>query len=112
MITFQQFLEEPPSVPALTVWYIVDVAEALGKQELYTKQALQKLKALREHALVESAISSNRIEGVEVEHKRIATIVRQCGYDPARVKAITGPRERQMHRTWSKCQLAKDFRRI
>jgi len=33
------------------------------------------LRSLREHALVESAISSNRIEGVEVEHKRIGTIV-------------------------------------
>jgi Fic family protein len=30
---------------------------------------------LREHALIESAISSNRIEGVEVEPKRIGTIV-------------------------------------
>jgi hypothetical protein len=75
MMTSRQFLVEPPSVPALTAWYIADVAEALGKQELYTKQAPQKLKALREHALIESAISSNRIEGVEVEHKRIGTIV-------------------------------------
>ena len=74
-MTFRQFLVEPPGVPALTAWYIADVAEALGKQELYTKQAPQKLKALREHALIESAVSSNRIEGVEVEHKRIGTIV-------------------------------------
>ena len=74
-MTSRQFLVEPPSVPALTAWYIADVAEALGKQELYTKQAPQKLKALREHALIESAISSNRIEGVEVEHKRVGTVV-------------------------------------
>jgi Fic family protein len=75
MMTFRQFLEEPPAVPALTAWYLADVAEALGKQELFTKQAPQKLKALREHALIESAISSNRIEGVEVEQKRVGTVV-------------------------------------
>lgn len=75
MMTFRQFLDEPPAVPSLTAWYIGDVAEALGKQELYTRQAPQKLKALREHALIESAVSSNRIEGVEVEHKRIGTVV-------------------------------------
>ncbi len=75
MMTFRQFLEEPPAVSTRTAWYLADVAEALGKQELFTKQAPQKLKALREHALIESAISSNRIEGVEVEHKRIGTVV-------------------------------------
>jgi Fic family protein len=75
MMTFRQFLEELPAVSARTAWYLADVAEALGKQELFTKQAPQKLKALREHALIESAISSNRIEGVEVEHKRVGTIV-------------------------------------
>ena len=43
--------------------------------ELYTRQAPQRLKALKEHALIESAISSNRIEGVEVDNKRIGTII-------------------------------------
>jgi len=47
----------------------------MGKQELFTRQSPQRLKALREHALVESAISSNRIEGVEVEPQRVATLV-------------------------------------
>jgi Fic family protein len=75
MMTFRQFLEEPAAISTRTAWYLADVAEALGKQELFTKQAPQKLKALREHALIESAISSNRIEGVEVEPKRIGTIV-------------------------------------
>jgi Fic family protein len=75
MTTFRQFLTESPTVSSLTAWYLADVAEARGKQELFTQQAPQKLKALREHALVESAISSNRIEGVEVEHKRIGTVV-------------------------------------
>src|SRR5713226_1101750 len=75
MMTLRQFAEQPPNIPAATSWYLADVAQALGKQELFTKQAPQKLKALREHALVESAVSSNRIEGVEVDQKRIGTIV-------------------------------------
>lgn len=56
-------------------WQIGDLMEYRGKQDLFTRQIPQKLKALREHALIESAVSSNRIEGVEVEQKRIKTLV-------------------------------------
>ncbi|MGH7767563.1 MAG: Fic family protein [Candidatus Binatia bacterium] len=54
---------------------MADLGEARGKQELFTKQSPQRLKVLREHALIESAVSSNRIEGVTVDQSRIATIV-------------------------------------
>lgn len=74
-MTLRLFLEHAPVIPPATSWYLADVAQALGKQELFTKQAPQKLKALREHALIESAVSSNRIEGVEVEQKRVGTVV-------------------------------------
>ncbi len=75
MITLRQFVEQAPAIPAATSWYLADVSQSLGKQELFTKQAPQKLKALREHSLIESAVSSNRIEGVEVDQKRVGTIV-------------------------------------
>jgi Fic family protein len=75
MMTLRQFVEQAPAIPAATSWYLADVSQSLGKQELFTKQAPQKLKALREHALIESAVSSNRIEGVEVDQKRVGTIV-------------------------------------
>ncbi|MBI1829909.1 MAG: Fic family protein [Planctomycetes bacterium] len=75
MMTLRQFAEPPKNIPTATSWYLADLGQALGKQELFTKQAPQKLKALREHALIESAISSNRIEGVEVEPSRIGTVV-------------------------------------
>ena len=58
-----------------TTWYLTDLAESKGKYELYTRQSPQKLEMLREHALIESAISSNRIEGVEVDKSRIATLM-------------------------------------
>ncbi len=62
-------------VPAATAWYLTDLGEFRGKQELYTRQSPQRLKALREHALIESAVSSNRIEGVSVEPSRIRDIL-------------------------------------
>ena len=54
----------------ITASYLADLGEARGKQELFTKQAPQRLKALREHAIIESAIASNRIEGVVVDPAR------------------------------------------
>src|SRR5438270_1305958 len=75
MLTLQQFAQGVPAVPGATSWYLADLGEALGRQELFTRQAPQRLKVLREHALIESAVSSNRIEGVEVEPARVGTIV-------------------------------------
>ena len=63
------------SIPTTTSWYLADLSEARGKQALFTKQSPQKLKVLREHALIESAVSSNRIEGVTVNQKRVGTVV-------------------------------------
>jgi Fic family protein len=73
--TLKQFSREPNSVPTATMWYLTDLAEWRGKQELYTHQSPQRLKVLREHALIESAVSSNRIEGVIVDQTRVGTIV-------------------------------------
>ena len=75
MMTLRLFSRKFESVPASTSWYLADIGEARGKQELYTRQSPQRLKALREHALIESAVSSNRIEGVVVDKSRIGTIV-------------------------------------
>jgi len=54
---------------------MADLGEARGKQDLFTKQSPQKLKVLRESAIIESAVSSNRIEGVTVDQTRIHTLV-------------------------------------
>lgn len=73
--TLNRFSYKLENVPAATSWYLADLGEAKGKQELFTKQSPQKLKVLREHALIESAVSSNRIEGIEIDKRRIATVV-------------------------------------
>lgn len=75
MMTLRQFAALPKVVPAVTAWYLADLGEARGKQQLFTRQAPQKLKLLREHALIESAVSSNRIEGITVDQSRIKAIV-------------------------------------
>ena len=75
MNTLRQLAAEPSTIPTRTSWYLADLAEAKGRQELFTRQTPQKLKVLREHALIESAVSSNRIEGVEVDKSRIGTLM-------------------------------------
>ncbi|MFH0738452.1 MAG: Fic family protein [Candidatus Omnitrophota bacterium] len=51
------------------------IAEYKGRQELYAKQSPQVLKSLIEMALIESAESSNRIEGVTIEKNRLKPLL-------------------------------------
>ena len=74
MKTLEQLLQRP-SVPAHVAMLVGDLGEARGKQELFTRQSPEKLKVLKESAIVESTISSNRIEGVEIESARIGTVL-------------------------------------
>lgn len=75
MPTLNRFSNQAVPIPSMTSWYLSDLGEAKGRQDLFTKQSPQKLKALREHAIIESAVSSNRIEGVQIDQKRVATVV-------------------------------------
>ena len=75
MMTFRNHRLRDFSVPMCTNWLLNDLAEAKGKQELYTRQSPQMLKALREMALVQSVESSNRIEGVTVAADRLRPLV-------------------------------------
>lgn len=73
MITFRKLPQWP--IPTAAVWLLTDIAEAKGRAQLYARQSPQVLKALREMALIQSAESSNRIEGVTVERKRLRPLV-------------------------------------
>ena len=75
MMTLRQFAGKPDVIPTSTVWALAELSEARGRQALFTKQSPQRLKVLREHALIESAVSSNRIEGVVVDQRRIGTLM-------------------------------------
>jgi hypothetical protein len=52
MMTLRQFAAKPETIPATASWYLADLGEARGKQELFTKQSPQRLKVLREYALI------------------------------------------------------------
>lgn len=75
MSTLRIFSRGLPVIPTATTWYLTDIAESRGKQELFSRQSPHRLKALRENALIESAVSSNRIEGVEIDRSRVGTVV-------------------------------------
>ena len=75
MMTLGRFAKEIGTIPTAISLYLSELGEALGKQELFTRQSPQKLKVLREHALIESVVSSNRIEGIEIERSRIGTVL-------------------------------------
>ena len=62
-------------LPLGAVWLMNSIAEYKGKQELYMRQSPQVLKALFEIALIESAESSNRIEGVTVDRHRLKPLI-------------------------------------
>lgn len=75
MMTLRQMASGQSDVPAGVAWALADLGEARGKQELFTRQSPQRLKVLRDHALVESAVSSNRIEGVTIQQARVRPVV-------------------------------------
>lgn len=75
MKTLERMIREPPQIPTATVWLLNDLAEFRGKQELFIRQSPQRLQRQMEHALIESAVASNRIEGVEIAQKRVGTVI-------------------------------------
>lgn len=74
MNSFKRTSEEL-KLPLGAVWLMNSISEYKGKQELYSKQSPQILKTLVEIALIESAESSNRIEGVTVDKNRLKPLI-------------------------------------
>lgn len=62
-------------LPVSTGWLLADCMEARGKQDLWTRQKPEVLRFLREQAIVQSAESSNRIEGVIVLPDRLRLLL-------------------------------------
>lgn len=68
--------------------------EYRGREQLYTQQARQALDTLREVAVVRSAESSNRIEGVEAAPERIKKLMDESAAPETRSEqAIAGYRD-------------------
>lgn len=75
MNSFRDYRLRDHAIPMSTAWLLNDIAEFKGKQELYSRQSPQVLKALRDSATIQSVESSNRIEGVTVGHDRLHALV-------------------------------------
>ena len=75
MKTLQLIQDGALQIPMRITWYLSDIGRAQGLQELFTRHSPQKLKVLREHAIAQSAVSSNRIEGVEIDKARVGTVI-------------------------------------
>jgi Fic family protein len=75
MKTLALFAGSRRSIPASTAWYLDSLGQFRGRQELYTRQSAQTLRILREHAIIESAVSSNRIEGVSLDPSRLQGVL-------------------------------------
>lgn len=75
MMSFRGKRLEAVQPPLSLFWLVEALGESKGRQEVYKRQSPQILEALRELALVESAESSNRIEGVTVERQRLRPLV-------------------------------------
>ena len=75
MSTLGRLLAGVDQLPMAVAWHASSLAEFRGRQELFTRQSPQRLKALRENAIIESAIASNRIEGVEIDRDRVRPVL-------------------------------------
>jgi Fic family protein len=77
MNSFGQAYLDKLVVPQRIITMIRKLGEHKGKQELYKKQAPEMLENLRQVALIQSTESSNRIEGIVADDKRLRAIVEE-----------------------------------
>ncbi len=75
MLTFDPSRLADVQIPIGTGWLLGSCMEARGKQDLWIRQKPEVLEVLREQAIIQSAESSNRIEGVTVEANRLRPLV-------------------------------------
>ena len=75
MNSFSAVLSKLTAMPINVIWQLESIAEKRGHQELYTRQSPEQLARLREFAMIESAVASNRIEGISVDEERVGTIL-------------------------------------
>jgi len=74
--TLKKYEKGISDIPAEIAWYIADVMEFRGKEDLYSSRSAQKLKMLRESSIIESSVSSTRIEGVSIDPARVEPVLR------------------------------------
>lgn len=69
------FLHPNLAIPASTVSYLPYIAESRAKQNMFTRQSPHRMKGLHERAPVETVMSSNWMEVVELDSARVGSVV-------------------------------------
>ena len=92
--------------PEGIVWLIGQCMEAKGKQDLWHKTRPEAMSALREIAIIQSAESSNRIEGVEVEKDRLLPLL------SGKVRPIDRPEEEVLGYKNALSWIHKNYKKI
>ena len=94
MNSFGQVYLDKLVVPQRIITMIRKLGEHKGRQDLYKKQAPEMLENLRQVALIQSTESSNRIEGIVADEKRLRAIVEEKAKPANRPEAeIAGYRD-------------------
>lgn len=100
MNSFERGLLEKPPITMNIFNLINKISEYRGKQVLYERQLPQVLDTLSYHAIIQSAESSNRIEGITVSSRRFDSIMKDKSQPQDRSEAeIAGYRDvlRMLH---------------
>lgn len=106
-MTLGQLAAEPPALPMSTAWLLNDIAEAKGKQELFTRPSPQVLKALhvaQPSSAAGSSTVSVRASGIGGETPPQPAGVDACAADGLRplVLGNSKPRDRSEQEVGSK----------
>lgn len=107
---YEYFLETPISHSFLTA--IRTIGEFKGRQMLYAEQSPEILEAMRRVAMIQSAESSNRIEGVTVAPGRIDDLILKKALPMDRPEQeVAGYRDvlASIHANYFKMQLSADL---
>ena len=74
---FEEFIEEFAVISQDLLMTVRVIGEHRGRQMLYHEQSPELLETLKRVAMIQSVESSNRIEGITVDHERLEAILAQ-----------------------------------
>lgn len=77
MKSFDRNYLERLAIPHRLITTIRQIGEYKGRQELYKQQAPEMLENLRKVAIIQSTESSNRLEGITADFKKIKELVEE-----------------------------------
>ncbi len=75
MQTLKKLASGISSVPVDIAWNLAFIAEAKGNQTLGAQRPRQIIKTLKDQAVIESSLASNRLDGIKIDKKRANAVL-------------------------------------